>query len=226
MNALFVSKKFLLLSFLSPSEHQCPNCAWFLRFDRWAQKQQFHQRQCSFHREQASPSILQPSSNGDVWFAQSLYACWVVGPTFSLSAFRNLCDWKSVMLRINLIFLVRMWFTPELIKNGIRKRPDKTLSRKDCNVDPSKGKAPQTRTYKTTPSDYKESKDRIKFVVWLFFMHQVWRLTQISISGPVYFFPSNTSGAAYGGDPKNWKQLFDTSITDKTLNLHTAPRFQ
>lgn len=26
-------------------------------------------------------------------------------------------------------------------------------------------------------------------------------LTQISISGPVYFFPSNTSGAAYGGDP-------------------------
>lgn len=42
---------------------------------------------------------------------------------------------------------------PELMKNGIRNRPDKTLSRKDCNVEPSNGKAPQTSTYSTTPSD-------------------------------------------------------------------------
>jgi hypothetical protein len=31
---------------------------------------------------------------------------------------------------------------------------------------------------------------------------QPFALTQISISGPVYFLPSKTSGAAYGGDPK------------------------
>lgn len=41
------------------------------------------------------------------------------------------------------------------IKNGILNRPDKTLSRTDCNDDPSNGKAPQTRTYNTTPSDCK-----------------------------------------------------------------------
>lgn len=32
------------------------------------------------------------------------------------------------------------------MKNGIRKRPDNTLSRNDCNVDPSNGKAPHTST--------------------------------------------------------------------------------
>jgi hypothetical protein len=42
---------------------------------------------------------------------------------------------------------------PELIKNGILKRPDNTLSRNDCSVEPSNGRAPQTRTYNTTPSD-------------------------------------------------------------------------
>ena len=48
------------------------------------------------------------------------------------------------------------------MKNGIRKRPDKTLSRRDCKVDPSKGSAPQTRTYNTTPSDYNKNKTRRK----------------------------------------------------------------
>lgn len=43
---------------------------------------------------------------------------------------------------------------PELIKNGIRKRPERTRSRNDCSVDPSNGNAPQTRTYRTTPSDF------------------------------------------------------------------------
>lgn len=42
---------------------------------------------------------------------------------------------------------------PDDIKKGIRNRPDKTRSRNDCNVDPSKGRAPQTRTYSTTPND-------------------------------------------------------------------------
>lgn len=40
------------------------------------------------------------------------------------------------------------------MKNGILNLPDNTRSRNDCNVDPSKGNAPHTRTYKTTPSDY------------------------------------------------------------------------
>lgn len=44
-------------------------------------------------------------------------------------------------------------FQPVLRKNGIRNLPDKTRSLKDCNVDPSNGSAPQTKTYKTTPSD-------------------------------------------------------------------------
>lgn len=39
------------------------------------------------------------------------------------------------------------------MKKGIRNRPDNTLSRSDCNVDPSNGNAPQTNTYSTTPSD-------------------------------------------------------------------------
>jgi hypothetical protein len=50
--------------------------------------------------------------------------------------------------------------SPELMKNGIRNRPDKTLSRRDCKVEPSKGNAPQTNTYSTTPSDFKEKKFR------------------------------------------------------------------
>lgn len=44
------------------------------------------------------------------------------------------------VLKVNINIL------PVLIKKGIRKRPDKTLSLKDCNVAPSNGKAPQTRT--------------------------------------------------------------------------------
>lgn len=46
---------------------------------------------------------------------------------------------------------------PEDIKNGMRKRPDKTLSRNDWSVDPSNGSAPHTRTYKTTPNDCKKN---------------------------------------------------------------------
>ena len=44
---------------------------------------------------------------------------------------------------------------PEVIKKGILNRPDRTLSRSDCNVEPSNGNAPQTRTYRTTPKDCK-----------------------------------------------------------------------
>lgn len=40
----------------------------------------------------------------------------------------------------------------------MRKRPDKTLSRNDCNVDPSNGNAPQTSTYNTTPNDCNNAK--------------------------------------------------------------------
>lgn len=43
---------------------------------------------------------------------------------------------------------------PVDIKNGILKRPERTRSRSDCNVEPSNGKAPQTSTYSTTPSDW------------------------------------------------------------------------
>lgn len=56
-----------------------------------------------------------------------------------------------------------VFYSPDDIKKGIRKRPDKTRSRNDCNVDPSKGKAPQTRTYKTTPNDCKKQKRLIYF---------------------------------------------------------------
>lgn len=37
------------------------------------------------------------------------------------------------------------------IKNGIRNLPETTILRRSCNVVPSNGKAPQTKTYKTTP---------------------------------------------------------------------------
>lgn len=43
---------------------------------------------------------------------------------------------------------------PDDIQNGIRNLPDRTLSRNDCSVDPSNGRAPQTRTYSTTPKDW------------------------------------------------------------------------
>lgn len=52
-----------------------------------------------------------------------------------------------------IIYILFFSNSPELMKNGIRNRPDNTRSRSDCNVDPSKGNAPQTSTYKTTPSD-------------------------------------------------------------------------
>lgn len=44
---------------------------------------------------------------------------------------------------------------PDDIKNGIRKRPDRTRSLRLCNVEPSNGSAPHTKTYSTTPSDFK-----------------------------------------------------------------------
>lgn len=37
------------------------------------------------------------------------------------------------------------------MKYGIRNLPDKTLSLSECNVLPSNGRAPHTKTYKTTP---------------------------------------------------------------------------
>lgn len=37
------------------------------------------------------------------------------------------------------------------MKKGIRNFPATTIERKSCKVLPSKGKAPQTKTYKTTP---------------------------------------------------------------------------
>lgn len=52
---------------------------------------------------------------------------------------------------------------PELIKNGIRKRPDNTLSRNDCRVEPSNGNAPQTSTYNTTPNDCNKEEKRNQF---------------------------------------------------------------
>lgn len=47
------------------------------------------------------------------------------------------------------ISFINNWIKLDLrvdIKNGILNRPDKTLSRTDCNDDPSNGRAPQTRT--------------------------------------------------------------------------------
>lgn len=41
-----------------------------------------------------------------------------------------------------------------VMKYGMRNWPDKTRLRRSCNVEPSKGKAPQTNTYKTTPKLY------------------------------------------------------------------------
>ena len=77
-------------------------------------------------------------------------------------------EWKNYYVKQTLCcvcnrFKQNLWFLilfikcvinlPELMKKGILNLPDNTLSRNDCNVDPSKGNAPQTRTYKTTPSD-------------------------------------------------------------------------
>lgn len=46
--------------------------------------------------------------------------------------------------------------SPADMKKGIRNLPLITLSRKDCNVVPSKGRAPHTSTYKTTPILWKK----------------------------------------------------------------------
>lgn len=73
-----------------------------------------------------------------------------------------------IYFRLNYSTLIQLnrWTknSPDDIKKGIRKRPDSTLSRNDCNVDPSKGSAPQTSTYKTTPSDCIKKKMKIDIV--------------------------------------------------------------
>lgn len=56
------------------------------------------------------------------------------------------------------------------MKNGIRKRPERTLSRNDCKVDPSNGSAPHTRTYNTTPSDLGLREQEVNYFV------NLWRL--------------------------------------------------
>ena len=40
---------------------------------------------------------------------------------------------------------------PDDMKNGIRKRPEMTRSRRMCSVSPSNGRPPHTSTYSTTP---------------------------------------------------------------------------
>jgi hypothetical protein len=44
-------------------------------------------------------------------------------------------------------------FVPEDMKNGILNLPDKTRSLRAGKVAASKGRAPHTKTYRTTPSD-------------------------------------------------------------------------
>lgn len=74
--------------------------------------------------------------------------------------------------------------SPDDMKNGIRKRPDRTRSRSDCSVEPSKGNAPHTRTYSTTPSDWKEAEKMIsttffkyhRFVV----SRHIWSLSSLA----------------------------------------------
>ena len=48
------------------------------------------------------------------------------------------------------------------MKNGILNLPDKTRSLKAGSVGASKGKAPQTRTYRTTPRDCKKQIQLVK----------------------------------------------------------------
>ena len=53
----------------------------------------------------------------------------------------------------------------------MRNRPDRTRSRNACNVAPSNGRAPQTRTYNTTPklwSTERKRKFSVKFLPYQF----------------------------------------------------------
>lgn len=89
------------------------------------------------------------------------------------------CVTKAIETRLN-VLLNRYWMVAGLpcdIKYGIRNRPETTMLLSACRVAPSKGSAPHTRTYRTTPK------------------------LQMSVLGPSYSRPWNTSGAAYGGEP-------------------------
>lgn len=96
--------------------------------------------------------------------------------------------WRTIIGILNHWIAVKS--LPCDIKNGIRNLPATTMLRRSCNVAPSKGNAPHTRTYSTTP-----------------------RL-QISDLGPSYSRPRNTSGAAYGGLPQN---VFKKMLGEKVL---------
>lgn len=61
--------------------------------------------------------------------------------------------------------------------------PLSTRSRSSLKVEPSKGRDPLTNVYNITPND------------------------QTSTSGPSYFLPWKSSGAAYGGLPQNVSSL-------------------
>lgn len=61
--------------------------------------------------------------------------------------------------------------------------PRRTRSRSSRSVAPSNGSDPLTRVYRMTPSDH------------------------TSTSGPSYFRPWNSSGAAYGGEPQKVSSL-------------------
>lgn len=96
-----------------------------------------------------------------------------------------------------------------VIKYGIRKIPDKTRPRRSWRVEPSKGKAPQTSTYRTTPKLYNcKNKNILEDLLTRYFYVVLKTLTQTSAFGPSYSLPSNNSGAAYGGLPhhveSNW----------------------
>ena len=59
------------------------------------------------------------------------------------------------------------------MKKGILNLPDKTLSLRDCKEAPSKGSAPQTRTYNTTPRLWHELKILLTFFYDLSFIGKV-----------------------------------------------------
>ena len=75
----------------------------------------------------------------------------------SISYIRFLC----IICKFNQLYTIyytgstRLEYLPEDMKKGILNLPERTLSLKDCKVDPSKGSDPHTSTYRTTPKLWK-----------------------------------------------------------------------
>lgn len=178
-------------SFHESSTRRFPSSAWFSKFDHLAPTLPCHKFRWELNSMLASrpQASARPSSIDVVWSDRLKCACKAAELTFSEWDFHNL-EKRNFEVFARISYLGSHTRThkernPEPARqNSITQRLQRRAIKRQCSTNQH-----------IENNSQRLRKECNEFQV-TFNERRVVHLTQISISGPVYFFPSNTSGAA------------------------------